>query len=261
MFYDKMETPATPERVYAICKLVEKTALSSNKLKEMLEPEYLHNNQAYFNDYKNAALELGLITASDHLLTLNVEPSVISSPQQMRKYINGKIDQFSSGKFYKITKEIFSLSDGLFREKPNIADLYPLMNDKTGLRLRADDMRAWRFWASFLGLGYLHGSNRMSFIPNPHVFVLDLIENAGLERGRRYSFSEMMQALQPSINMVVDPVNHPRDLNYGVSSALRLLHDMKHIELEHALDSHDIWRLYPMYSHTIRDHVTNITIV
>ena len=38
MFQNKMVTPAIPERVYTLCKIVEKKATSSAEVKERMEP-------------------------------------------------------------------------------------------------------------------------------------------------------------------------------------------------------------------------------
>lgn len=41
------------------------------------------------------------------------------------------------------------------------------MSELTGQKVDAMDMRAWRFWVSYLGLGYLQ---EMFMIPNADVF-------------------------------------------------------------------------------------------
>ena len=42
MFREKMVTPAIPERVYVLCKIVEKGPISSSELKEKMEPAELN---------------------------------------------------------------------------------------------------------------------------------------------------------------------------------------------------------------------------
>lgn len=64
MFQNKMVTPAIPERVYTLCKIVEKKAMSSSEVKEKMEPSYLNQKSSYYNDYRNAAEELQLITVA-----------------------------------------------------------------------------------------------------------------------------------------------------------------------------------------------------
>lgn len=71
-----MVTTAIPERVYALCKIVEKGPISLSELKDKMEPEFLGNGSVYFNDYKNAAQELELISVSDDQIQLAVDPKV-----------------------------------------------------------------------------------------------------------------------------------------------------------------------------------------
>ena len=75
MFQNKMVTPAIPERVYTLCKIVEKKATSSAEVKERMEPSYLNQKTSYYNDYRTAAEELQLITITDNVLSLGDKKS------------------------------------------------------------------------------------------------------------------------------------------------------------------------------------------
>ncbi len=257
MFQGKMVTPAIPERVYTLCKIVEKKPISNVELKEKLEPDYLNNTSSYYADYRNAAEELKLVSISDNMISLNVEPNVIKTTAHMRKYINSIIGEFSNGQFYQVTRAYFDMGSNVLKGEKNIANLAPLMSQKTNRPVDAMAMRAWRFWVSFLGMGYLQD---MFFIPNADVFIKDIIEIAEFDKNRRYSFGEFIGRIMPycKIIMSLDPSN--KSINYGVSNALRSLHDSGHIKLEHILDQDDIWNLYPLKAHTISSTVTNITI-
>ena len=60
MFQNKMVTPAIPERVYTLCKIVEKGAIATAEVKEKMEPAFLNQATSYYNDYRNAAEELSV---------------------------------------------------------------------------------------------------------------------------------------------------------------------------------------------------------
>lgn len=257
MFQEKMVTPAIPERVYTLCKIVEKKPILNAELKEKLEPDYLNNSSSYYVDYRNAAEELKLISISDNMVSLVAEPSVIKTTAHMRKYINSIIGEFRSGQFFQVTKAYFELDSNVLRGEKNVANLAPVISQKTNRPVDAMAMRAWRFWMSYLGMGYLQD---MFIIPNADIFLKDIIEIAGFEKNRRYSFGEFIGRAMPYAKIVLnsDPAN--RSLNYGVSNGLRSLHDAGIIKLEHILDQDDIWNLYPLKAHTISGTVTNITI-
>lgn len=259
MFREKMVTPAIPERVYVLCKIAEKGPISGSELKEKMEPAELNadTSTAYFPDYRTTAEELGLIITSDNMVSLAVDPSVIESRQTMRKYVNGVLRKFSDGQFYQVTHAYYMLGADALKTEKNLSNLGPVMSELTGQKVDAMAMRAWRFWVSYLGLGYLQ---EMFMIPNADVFLQDVIELAGLEKGKKYSFGEFINRISPYCGIIMDDNLKNRRLSYGMSNGLRTLHDAGILKMEHFLDQKDIWTLYPLKAHPIRDTVTNITI-
>jgi hypothetical protein len=257
MFQSKMVTPAIPERVFTLCKIVERKPLSVAELKEKMEPDYLNQNTSYASDYRGAAEELKLISISDHTVSLAVSPSVIKTPATMRRYINGMLEEFKNGHFYQVTNAYFNISGNILSGEKNVAAMGAEIGQRINRFIDAMEMRAWRFWASFLGFGYLQ---EMFVIPNADVFLLDVIATAGFEKGYRYSFAEFINRILPYSRIVIDANPANRQLNFGVSNGLRTLHDLGIIKLEHILDQADIWNLYPMKAHVISATITNITI-
>ena len=257
MFRERMVTPAIPERVFALCKIVEKKPIFNTELKEKMEPEYLHQTSSYYSEYRTAAEEVKLITISDNMIYLAVDPSVIKTTATMRKYINGLLSEFQSGQFYQVTKVYFELGSSVLKGEKSLVELAPMMRERLGRPVDAMAMRAWRFWVSYLGFGHLQD---MFFIPNAAEFLKDIISVAGIEKGRRYSFGDFMAQIGPYIKIIVDVEASNHQLNYGVSNGLRTLHDAGIIKLEHILDQEDIWNLYPLKAHEISGIVTNITL-
>lgn len=254
MFKEKMVTPAIPERIFALCKMVEKSSASSTDLKEKMEPDYLKNGTPYFNDYRKAAEELGLITISDDMISLAVEPKVIKSIAAMRMYINATLETHNTGQFYLVTNAYFEKGSDIFKEDKNIANLGSLFSEMTGMPVDAMAMRAWRFWASFLGFGYLQD---MFIIPNANVFLSDIIACSELEKKKMYSVTEFVNAITPMANIVISDVSSKK-FSYGVSNGLRALQDAGRIKMEHIHDQEDMWTLYPLkaYSDATITHIT-----
>lgn len=257
MFKEKMVTPAIPERVYAFCKIVEKGPITVSEIKGKMEPDFLRNKSSYFNDYRNAAEELGLISISDDLVSLAVEDKVVKSTDNMRKYINQQLEKFNTGQFYLVTNAFFEKGSDIFKEDKNIANLGPMFSEMTGLLVDAMAMRAWRFWASFLGFGYLQD---MFIIPNANVFLKDIIMESNIEKNKMYSISEFVDILSPKANIILSDLSNKK-FNYGVSNGLRALQDSGFLKMEHILDQKDIWALYPMKAYSNDSIITNITIL
>ena len=244
MFKEKMVTTAIPERVFALCKIVEKGSIYSSELKNKMEPEFLGNGSVYFNDYKNAAEELGLVTISDDLISLAVDPKIVKNIESMRMYINSHLELYDTGQFYLVTNAYFDKGNDIFKEDKNIANLGPMFSEMTGVPVDAVAMRAWRFWASFLGFGYLQ---EMFVIPNANVFLGDVISSTNLEKKRMYSVNEFVDAA--------------KKFNYGVSNGLRALQDAGKIKMEHIHDQEDMWTLYPLKAYSNDSTITHITIM
>ena len=257
MFKEKMVTPAIPERVYAFCKIVEKGPITASEIKEKMEPDFLGNKSSYFNDYRNAAEELGLISISDDLVSLAVEDKVVKSTDNMRKYINQQLEKFNTGQFYLVTNAFFEKGSDIFKEDKNIANLGPMFSEMTGLLVDAIAMRAWRFWASFLGFGYLQD---MFIIPNANVFLKDIIMESNIEKNKMYSISEFVDILSPKANIILSDLSNKK-FNYGASNGLRALQDSGFLKMEHILDQKDIWALYPMKAYSNDSIITNIMIL
>ena len=257
MFKDKMVTMAIPERVFTLCNLVEKGPMNSSELKEKMEPAFLQNRTVYFSSYRNAAEELGLITISDDMISLAVDKKIIKSIKNMRQYVNSRIELFNKGQFYLVTNAYFEKGSRIFMEDKNIANLGPLFTELTGVAVDADAMRAWRFWADFLGFGYLQN---MFIIPNANVFLMDVISSSELENKKMYSVSEFVNAITPMANIIIPDTSSKR-FSYGVSNGLRALQDAGKIKIKHILDQKDMWTLYPLKAYSNDSTITHITIL
>lgn len=257
MFQKKMVTPAIPERVYALCKMVEKKPITNADLKDKMEPDFLRNGSAYFAEYRRAAEELGLISISDDLISIAVDGKILASIENMRAYTNMKMEVFNQGQFYAVTRAFFEMGNEIFIGEKNVAAMGPLFSQVTNRPVDAMSMHAWRFWVSFLGFGYLQ---EMFFIPNTNTFLWDIISQSFLEKRKRYSTSEFVEGIRPYCNIVINPDHSNRKFNYGVSNGLRTLHDAGLIKMEHIMDQKDLWDIYPMNAHPISTTVTNITI-
>ena len=258
MFQNKMVTTAIPERVYALCKIVEKKAMASSEVKDRMEPSYLNQKSSYYNDYRNAAEELQLITNTDNILSLGVDPSVLKSMDTMRFYINGQLNKFREGQFYKVTKAYYDMGESILHGEQNVANMALVMTMKTGIQVDSMAMRAWRFWAAYLGFGYLQD---MFIIPNADTFLQDIITRAGFDKNKRYSIASFLEKIRPHADIIIDPSSGSKTFNFGVSNGLRTLQDAGFIKMEHIMDEKDTWNLYHINELSANETVTNITVL
>jgi hypothetical protein len=253
-----MATEAIPERVYVLCRIVKSSKnryISDKDLKSKMEPSFLNNNNSYFPLYLTAATELRLVQHVDGIVSLAVESGVVSSMSTMRRYCCSVLPDFKHGQFNSVTNAYFDMGRSVLSGPTNVSGWTGIFKDRYHVEVDEKSLRAWRFWFTYLGFGYLHG---MFLIPNANVFLKDIIEISKIEKNRLYSFSDFVNRIRSHAEIIQN--FNSRELNYGISNGLRTLHDSGYLTLSHILDQEDIWSLYPMPLHSVPGTVTSITI-
>ena len=161
-------------------------------------------------------------------------------------------------KIYDVTKEYLELGDLIFQFKSvSDAKLIKDMCEKNQKRVLEDDMRAWRFWASFLGFGYLH---EMLILPNMYQYLADVLEIVEIKKDTTYLFEEFIEMIYPYCEVALESGLEDHKLNFAISNGLRALHDFGIIKLEHKLDGGSSWFLYTSHLHEIKSTVTHVTV-
>ena len=258
MFEDRMKASAIPERVYSLCQAVKSRSMLESDLRELLEPSGLGGTTKYFGTVRDAAKQLGLISIKEGNISLAVESKYVYSYDSMREYIICNIDAISDGLFFKVSQEYISMNEQVFRYKGvSEAALVEHMSKMIGFPVYEDDMRAWRFWATYLGLGNLHD---MLLLPNMYQYLKAVLVVIKMKKGEEYTFSDFISAIKPYTEIGLADLDSNKKINLAMSSGLRALHDEGIIQLSHKLDSGDAWFLYEAELHSIKSTVTHVTI-
>lgn len=261
MFDSTMKTEPIPERVYSLCRALLKGPVNENELKKAIEPDSLNEKGSYFSIVKSAAEQLRLIesNADDNTLMLAVDKHDVDTIKSMRLYVNSILETCSDGQFYKTTHTWMTHSDELLnvsKDYQSVSKIISFLNSyDNSLRLAESNMLGWRFWATFLGFGYLQ---EMFFLPNPAVFLYDCIINSQIEKKKEYTVSEFIQNLRPYIDICIGDEIEERRLNFAVSNAFRTLHDLGIITLKFVNDRQDEWNMYDMPLHTFSSQITDV---
>lgn len=269
MFADKMRHEAIPERVYALCELLKSKPLTETEAKDYFEPKTLQDSgTSYFPRVRDAACQsqLGLIDVTDKKLTLAIDKKHISSIEAMRKYIIGHISVIKGGLFFETTQAYFDLNEQVY-EYASVTDqgLRDALMKSISRSIDVDDMRAWRFWAAYLGFGHLArvtatNQTQMNFLPNLYRYLQTAIELSGLEKKKEYRIDDFFDAIRPMCEIAMKDAINTKKLNMAMSYGLRMLHDNGEIELRYQLDNQNLWFLYPSDLHAIRSEISHVTI-
>lgn len=266
MFEDRMKTSAIPERVFALCQMLDSKGAVENDVKEKLEPSEFGGSTSYFGAVRDAAKQLGLISTRDgNKIALAVGRKEIATMAEMRRYVVAHIENIQSGLFYAVSQAYMKLNEEIYKYKSaSDAELIKQISIMTGKQIIEDDMRAWRFWSSFLGFGHLHrlskGNNAAELlVPNAMVYLGAVLDVAALEKNREYTFENFMEETEVYTDILQKKTD--KNLNMAFSYGLRGLHDLGRIKLVHKMDSENMWYLYKDEMHEIAGTVSHITIL
>ena len=235
MFKDRLSVEAMPKRVFVLAKTVNsKKGLSKEELRDLLSPE--EKGKSAFNETYNAALELGLIEENDEGIVSRIDSSLLKSPTALRPYIIRKLNTLDDSMFFKLSRFMFKESERSNALPYNLTDAKSFVTELTD---DVKNIRAWRFWAQYIGLGIVLG-NPLSFYPNPSEYLKECIKIAGLEKGMTLTMDEFFDKLSPSIRLI-EGFDTGRQIGYGLSAGLYTLHKEGVIKLKHVRDNDGIW--------------------
>ncbi len=270
MFLDEMKHEAIPERVFAMCQLVKNKTMPEAEVREYFEPGSLSKKysvkSSYFPMVRDAASQnqLGLISVIDKKISLAVDKEDIKSLEAMRRYIIKHIGVIKNSLFYATSQAYFELNEKAYEyaslsEQGLMDEIYKI----SGKKLDVDDMRAWRFWAAYLGFGHLARAGnvpQMNFLPNLYRYLQVAVSLAGFEKNKEYRIDDFIDAIKPYCEIAMKDAVTSKRLNMAMSYGLRMMHDNNEIELRYQMDNQNLWYLYVSDLHTIRTEVSHVTI-
>lgn len=222
--YDHMRPGPTPERVLAICRVIASGHYTSDEIKDRI---YLDKSTASKSgeEFRNsilAAEELGLIDLKENVYSLSVDPAQISTIDAFRRTAAKRAFSNKDTTFFKVSKWYLSSNEHVLFSG-NWEDRAALANRSGVDKITDNDMLGWRFWASFLGLGYISGTE---LIPNMYVRVRDVLAT---EFAASFPYDEEIPAeefLRWLWSKLPESATEDHSINMALSNALRTLRDM-----------------------------------
>lgn len=244
MFIGNMVTEAIPARVYALYKIVaSKKEISRSDLQGLMEPSGIYEGSSYFSTIMKVATELKLVDIQDNMVYPLVPKEKINSIDDMRIHAISRLISFEGEQFYRCTNAIVNLNEEIFKFKSvSDNDMLTFLSEKAGQNVTAPMARGWRFWAQFLGFGYM---NDFTFLPNAYIFVKNVIKLMDLEKKKEYQMDEFMAMFNQYGRILTDNAPSEKYLNLALSSALRELHENDEITIRYISDQASKWILFP----------------
>lgn len=271
-FDDRIKNIITPQRVLALCKLVQYEKLSKAELKDYLEPPGINQKQDKFSEIFNFAVKGELVFEDvDGKIATKLSKNDLASPASFRQAIAKRTFLNPGLVFCRFTSWYLARGEKVYMESS--ATLAEEFDREVNLAkdiniYNETNITAWRTWANYLGFGFVHSA---VLIPNVAVRVQDcLAVDKELKRNQSLLFTDFMKWLAGTcpeldggpiyINNQGAAVSEEQHLSVALSFGLRALHDAGQIKLDDVRDATNVWYLTEVENHQIPSKVSQISI-
>ena len=247
-----MPPEPTPERVHALIKLVSNYPNSKEELNSIMVMEDVFGKHTdIFSKTIRCAEELEIIKEKDGIVSMNTSNEITDGYKNFRRYVADFAFSQKDTTFYKLTEWYLAQNDNVFSFY-SWEDVAAKAN-QDGIEVVENDILGWRWWASFLGIGYLHGTILISSLTT---ILEDCLKSDGLPSGERitaYNLVNYFETLYP----VIQKSRQNRYLGLGFSSGLLVLERKGLIEI---IEQRDAERLafYPI--HPLKKEFSHVVI-
>lgn len=228
---DNMRPGPTPERVLAICRLVNQGKYTSQDLFKLseLDPDSKFEEEAIRRTIE-AAEELKLIIKNGDKYSINISADSLESATTFRKTISPIIFSNKKSTFFRLTEWYIANSD--MTQGINKFDDFAAISAKNGVEsISENDVLGWRFWMRYLGHAYQYNK---TLIPNMKVRLGDALEN--VELGTRMTAAQFVIWLKENVPEAAASCTN-QGLSLAVSNGLRILHEEGTVEMISTMDA------------------------
>lgn len=246
MFYDNpdpMRPEPTPERVLAVCRLIARNPMTKEQLQDaMTLSKTGEKSAAEINSALDVAMrDLQLITDKDGLFCFSGSHDIIATTTGFRRYISSQVFARKGSTFFLFSQWMIARNDRLasLQKWENMA--FQAGKEVSALSgLDENAITGWRFWAAFLGLGYLSGT---MMIPNMKLRIQDVLAS---QFPKDYAYGVTLSARDFSVwlNSKLPEADCTSVFPLAVSAGLRTLYELNLIHMETRRDTDRVQMFY-----------------
>ena len=241
---DGMRMEPTPERVLSVCRLIARSPMTREEIHTAMTLGVDDDKTLdQVGKSVNVALEeLSLLQTREDQLVLAADRAVIATPTAFRRYVSSRVFARKDTTFFLFTKWLIGQNERIFALKSWEGMAKTCGSEVKELSaLNENAVLGWRFWAAFLGIGYLSGT---MIIPNMKLRLEDILATSYEER---FTYGETVLARDflSWLGGKLPEADLGGQLPLAVSAGLRTLHELGLITLENWSDSVPVM-LYPV---------------
>ena len=230
----KANVEITPDRVYAICKLIAKRKYRETELKEIM---ILEKNDVRFSSVYNYCISIGLIIKKNGILECIFSNKVIYNKDNFSFELS-KIVLNKDEKFLKLVSEITNEFD----KKYYLANNYQGILNKLPNEIIADYsvnyIRVIRFWIKFFQIGFYDNNNIIIYPVGRIKNFLKYDGEIGKYKNKIIQIDKFLNMLFiscPELKLAIDKEKF--EINFILSTVLLSLEESGEISMEYTGDS------------------------
>ena len=243
---DNMRPGPTPERVLAICRLVNQGSFTTQEIyKECALDEKADLDDEAIRTSIDSAEELGFIKKSKGKYEFIIEEEHLESAQSFRRLVSSIVFKNKKSTFFRLTEWFIKNADEVF--KINRFEDLAATAAKTGVpSVTENDVLGWRFWMRYLGFAYQYNK---TLIPNMKTRIEDALFD--VPQGIKMTCTQFVSWIKENIPEAASACSEAA-LPLAVSNGLRILNNEDKIEL---ISTRDAVRtsLYPINGVELND--------
>lgn len=263
-----MTNMQTPGRLQALCKLLLLGTYSTEKVRELLQPNSSDKIQA--NEVLRMAKNGGLIQEDNKMLKLNVPEQDVRDNHRFVAYLAKNIFNNKDFIFGRFSAWVMTRSEKVMNEtREELSERFfneVTRKTRSTNEFNKENITAWMTWANYFGLGHTMDGK---FIANPSKRIQRVLENdQDLPKGEYIPFRQFMKWLGDNcpeldggkLNIEYNEQITSQHLSFALSLGIRTLHDLGVVNMKVTRDVEDIWYLQEVPAHDIPNQVTDIMV-
>lgn len=253
--FDKCEfrKEITPKRVYSLLKLIEykNGVYTKEEVFKIIQPETLNKNTSEIARVYNFCIVESMLSVDiNGKIIINIDSKAISNEKEFRKFINNKLrNSDENNGFLLISKKVLEATSEIY-EVSNFSNIAEYLKSS---KITEEMVLGWRFWASFLGYGFVMNSQ---FVINPHIKLQDLIEkNFEDKNNLEIKLSDFFKTICESAPDFKGCIIN-NEVNSNLTIGLKTLENLEDIKLIRVADSEENYNFFDGRNTVIYTHIS-----
>ena len=256
---DGLRQENEPTIIYSICKMASQFGDDINQLNDLMTDD--NDGQKVYSKNFNFAKECGFIEVSGQRVSCLIPEEHLASYEEFINYISINVFE-KENNFTKLTR--WFLKENIEISQVSAEQLAARCHDVVSVD--QNYIRGWHWWMIAFGLGTVsaHINTGSRYIIFDCSNALNRFVKSEFKEGEVVKVADFLKRLfsvKKEFTSCASLNGKEHQIATSLSMGLRLIHNLKCIELIYTPDGSDIWHLTESYAHKIKRDITHIKVL